>query len=73
MDDERTLLALIAAAAVGLLATLKILRRDRKAREVEDRSRFAASTEGETLCPSCGMGNMWTDATCISCGARLRS
>jgi len=73
VDEPTTILALIGAAAVGILATLRILRRDRKAREAEERSRFAASTEGETRCPSCGMGNMWTDATCISCGARLRS
>jgi len=34
-------------------------------------SPFAASTEGEKRCPHCGMGNLWTDRTCVSCGKRL--
>lgn len=69
--DDPVLLALVAAAAVGMVATLAILRRDRQTREARDEDSYAVSTEGETRCPKCGMGNMWTDTTCISCGARL--
>jgi hypothetical protein len=65
--DPILLMALAAAAVAGLLASLSLLRRERKPRE----SPFAASTEGETRCPACGMGNLWTDRTCISCRADL--
>lgn len=71
--DDTVLLALIAAAAIGLLAVLAILRRDRQKREANEADTYAPSTEGETRCPKCGMGNLWTDTTCIGCGARLRS
>jgi LPXTG-motif cell wall-anchored protein len=70
--DQPNSLALIGAAALGLLALFWILRRRRK--DVEDASKenpFSTSTEGETRCPACGMGNMWTDARCVSCGAKL--
>lgn len=65
--DPLLTLALGAAALAGILASLSIVRRWRRPRE----SPFAVSTEGEKRCPSCGMGNMWTDATCISCGSDL--
>ncbi len=71
--DQTVALALIIVAAVGILATLMILRRERH--DVEDQGRespFAVSTEGEKICPKCGNGNLWTDARCISCGATLR-
>ena len=71
MDQTEQLLALTLAAAVGMLATLLILRRQRRAMEPPRESRFAASTEGEKRCPKCGMGSLWTDDRCISCGARL--
>ena len=71
--DDQVLIGLVAAAFVGLLAVLVILRRDRRKREAQDEGSYAASTEGETRCPKCGMGNMWTDTTCISCGAQLHS
>lgn len=67
MMDQLLLLALAVAALVGILASLSILRRDRPGQE----SPFAASTEGEKRCPNCGMGNLWTDARCVSCGADL--
>lgn len=72
MDQTTQLLGLIAAAAVGIIATIGILRRQRHA--VEDSSRespFAVATEGMKRCPSCGIGNLVTDATCSSCGKRL--
>lgn len=72
MTDGQILLALVAAATIGLAAALLILRRQRRDRDALDvESPFAASTEGETRCPSCGMGNLWTDRECIDCGARL--
>ena len=71
MDQAQQLLALTVAAALGILATIGILRKQRKALEPPRESPFAASTEGETRCPKCGMGNLWTDDRCISCGAKL--
>lgn len=70
--DQTLLLAMIVAAALGIVATLFILRRDRRiaAAGAVD-SPFAVSTEGEKRCASCGMGNLWTDRTCVSCGATL--
>lgn len=67
--DQTVVIAMVVAAGIGLLAIiLAVGRRRSDPRE----SPFARSTEGETRCPSCGMGNMWTDRTCISCGASLR-
>ena len=71
MDQTQQLLAMTLAAALGILATLIILRRQRRALESPRESPFAASTEGEKRCPKCGMGSLWTDDRCISCGARL--
>lgn len=68
--DDTLLLALIVAAGVGIAATLLMLRRQRVEAAPPDNP-FAASTEGEKRCPSCGMGNLWTDRNCISCGRRL--
>jgi hypothetical protein len=64
-------LALVLAAAIGVLAILVIIRRQRREAQPEPESPYAASTEGEKRCPKCGMGNLWTDARCISCGADL--
>ena len=72
MDQSTQLLVLIIAAAIGITATLLILRRQR--RETDEATRespFAASTEGMKRCPTCGFGNLVTDATCTSCGRRL--
>ena len=33
---------------------------------------FGVSTEGMKMCPKCGMGNLWTERTCMSCRAMLR-
>ena len=73
MDQTSQLLLLIAAAAVGILATLVMLRRQRRDREAESggETRYAVSSEGQKRCPSCGMFNMWTDRTCVSCGRKL--
>lgn len=72
MDQQSQLIALIVSAAIGVLATYLIIRRDRKRSEDDNReSRFAVSTEGMKRCPACGMGNLVTDATCSSCRRKL--
>jgi hypothetical protein len=72
VDLATKLLLLGAAVAVLVLAVALIRRRQRIARAIAQReSPFAASTEGEKICPNCGMGNLWTDRNCISCNARL--
>jgi hypothetical protein len=66
------LLALIAAAAVGIVATLGILRRQRRdAEEAIRDSPYATSTEGMKRCPACGFASLVTDRTCSQCGKRL--
>jgi len=71
--EQSTIIAvLIAAAVVGLVATLAILRRDRRATEEAGRERtFGVSTEGLARCPSCGFSTGATDTTCASCGRAL--
>ena len=70
--DDLTLIALVGAAVIGMIAVLGILRRQRHEVEatiggdVEAHS-FAVSTEGMKRCPYCGMGNLVTDSTCASC------
>jgi hypothetical protein len=70
MDQFSQLLALLAACGVGILAVLVMLRRQRRDATPPDNP-FAVSTEGEKRCPKCGMGNLWTEARCISCGSKL--
>lgn len=72
MSETGGLPIVIAAAVVGLVAVILIMRRMRhQEEEATAESPFAASTEGEKRCPKCGMGNLWTDDHCISCGTRL--
>lgn len=72
MDQTQQLLLLMLAAVLGILAVLAMISRQRRDKaERTGQSRFAASTEGAKRCPKCAMGNLWTDRTCISCGARL--
>jgi hypothetical protein len=72
MDQTTLFLAMVIAAVVGMVAVLAILRRDRHAIEdVTRESPFATSTEGIKRCPSCGAGNLVTDANCLNCGKRL--
>ena len=47
MDQNQQLVALTIAAAVGILATIGILRRQRHDREPPVESQYATSTEGE--------------------------
>lgn len=73
--DDVTLLALGAAAVLGLVAALSLYRREQRAAAATPtgpaESRFAVSTEGMKRCPSCGMGNLVSDRTCSSCKRRL--
>jgi hypothetical protein len=62
--------ALIVAAAIGLAAVILIARRQRLDATPPE-SPFAVSTEGETRCPKCGMGNLVTDDRCVACGSPL--
>ncbi len=71
MDQTAQILALILIAALGILAVVVILRRDRVAGQPPRESPYAMSTEGMKRCPSCGTGNLVTDATCSSCGRKL--
>jgi hypothetical protein len=72
MDQTSQLLILIAAAAVGILAMLVILRRQRRDRELATRENpYATSSEGQKRCPSCGAYNAWTDRNCVSCHRKL--
>jgi hypothetical protein len=72
MDQTTILVLLIGAAAIGLVAAILILRRERK--ETEDaaqESPFAVATEGMKRCPACGVANLVTEETCSACGKRL--
>ncbi len=64
--------AILGALIVVVIAAILIVMRQRG--EVAPKlgeTPFAVSTEGMKRCPSCGMGNLVTDATCASCGKRL--
>jgi hypothetical protein len=72
MDQATQLLVLIAATGIGIAATLIMLRRQRVDRDRLTRENpYAASTEGEKRCPSCGMFNSSASRNCISCKRRL--
>jgi len=72
MDQATQLLILIAAALIGITATLVMLRRQRHEREESVRENpYATSSEGQKRCPSCGAYNAWTDRNCVSCGRKL--
>ena len=69
--DDLTLIALVAAAVIGLIASIAMLRRERQAAEATagdvEAHFFAVATEGMKRCPNCGMGNLVTDRTCAAC------
>lgn len=72
MDQTTQLLILIVAAAIGLVAMLLILRRQRVDRDASTREgRYATSSEGQKRCPSCGAYNAWTDRNCVRCHRKL--
>jgi hypothetical protein len=71
MTLEQELLLIIVSVASAIVALLFVLRRQRREREIQQESRFAASTEGEKRCPYCGMFNLWTARDCVSCHRKL--
>lgn len=72
--DQTYLLILGLAALVAIVATVMIRARMQRdaAQTTPGESPFATSTEGMKVCPKCGMGNLWTDRNCISCGSALK-
>lgn len=70
--DQSILIALVGAALVGLVAIAFILRRERPAGRPAHESPFGVSTEGMKVCPTCGRANLWSDSSCLYCGAKLR-
>jgi hypothetical protein len=71
---DLTYLVLLGLAVLVALGAVAIIR-DRIRRESPEtpaESPFAVSTEGMKICPNCGMGNLWTDRKCISCGSALK-
>jgi hypothetical protein len=68
-----TVLALVLAATVIMGALVRIITRPRTtAHQGAGESPFAISTEGMKVCPRCGMGNLWTERRCSSCGNGLK-
>lgn len=66
------LLAVAVLVALGAVAIIRDrVRRESPGAAAAD-SPFAVSTEGMKVCPNCGMGNLWTERTCISCGTALK-
>jgi uncharacterized paraquat-inducible protein A len=73
MSQTTELLILLVLLAVVVVSVLLIRRRQRVDRRALDaESPYAVSTEGEKRCPSCGMFNIWTSRTCVSCGRPLQ-
>ena len=72
MNLTAEILLLMGSVALGVIALLLVLHRQRVDQEKTTRENpYAVSTEGEKRCPNCGMGNLWTDDRCITCGAKL--
>lgn len=72
MEPSQLVFALVVAAVLGIVATIAILRRQRRDAEIPAESPFAVSSEGMKRCPKCGQGNLWTDTSCMSCGSPLK-
>ncbi len=71
MDVTTGLIMLMAAAGVGAVATLAMLRRQRLQAAGPHENTYATSTEGMKRCPACNTGNLVTDASCSNCGKHL--
>jgi hypothetical protein len=71
---DETLLLLLALVLTVVIASIAVLksRTQREALTAGAPSRFAASTEGMSVCPKCGMGNLWTERRCSACGTSLK-
>jgi len=72
VDSTTGLLLIIIAATIGIIGTLGIMVKQRRAVEALGRENpYATATEGMKRCPSCFTGNLVTDATCSTCGKPL--
>jgi len=72
MDGQNALIILVGATGIALLAVAAITSiREREDAAATAESPFAASSEGMTICRSCGHGNLATDGACVYCGATL--
>jgi uncharacterized membrane protein len=71
MSYEVQIFLLLATAVVSLFAAVAVLMKEHRAAAAAGATQFGVSTEGEKRCPACGMGNLWMDRNCISCGKRL--
>jgi hypothetical protein len=71
--DQTYLLALLVAVVVVMVALARITTRPKpSASEAAGESPIGVSTEGMKLCPKCGMGSLWTERRCSSCGSALK-
>jgi hypothetical protein len=72
--DQTTYLLLLALAVIVALAAVGVMRAHPTTPTTPDGSdsTLGVSTEGEKVCPKCGMGNLWTDRSCIACRTPLR-
>jgi hypothetical protein len=73
MSYEMQVFLLLTAALVALFAALFVMLKEHReaAAAAVAALDLGVSTEGQKLCPHCGMGNLWMDRNCISCGKRL--
>ena len=71
---DQSYLLILAVAVIVALAAIGAMRAGGRSQATPPGSewQFGASTEGMTVCPKCGMGNLWTDRTCMACNAPLR-
>ena len=72
MSYEIQVFLVLAAATVALFAAIAVLMKEHRQAAAAGAADLGVSTEGQKLCPDCGMGNLWMDRNCISCGNRLR-
>jgi hypothetical protein len=71
--DQTYLLALVIAVLVVMVALARITTRPRpSASQGAGESSIGVSTEGMKICPTCGMGNLWTERRCSSCASALK-
>ena len=71
MSYEMQVFLLLIAALVAVFAALFVMLKEHRQAVAAGAVDLAVPTEGQKLCPQCGMGNLWIDRNCISCGKRL--
>ena len=71
--DQLLLVLLVLTAAIAIAAVLLSRQRRRvvAAGLPPPESTFGVSTEGMKVCPTCRMGNLWTERRCSACGSSL--